>query len=94
MRINLRAQLHFLDLVGVLVLLGFFFLLGEFVTILAKIHEAANGRCGRRGDFNQIHAGGARLIKRIAQRQNADHLFIDSDDSHFAGTDFPIDPDE
>ena len=43
-RVNARAQLHFLDDGGVLMLLGFLFLLGHFVTEFAEIHEAADGR--------------------------------------------------
>ena len=45
----LRAELHFLDLVGVLMLLGFLVLLGLFVAELAEIHDAADRRRRRSG---------------------------------------------
>ena len=49
MRVNLRAELDFLDLVGVLVLAGFLVLLGLFVAELAEIHQPADRRRRRWG---------------------------------------------
>ena len=54
--VNLRAELHLLDLGGVLVLPGFLVALGLLVAELAKIYEPANGRGGVGRDFNQVHA--------------------------------------
>src|SRR5689334_15043412 len=44
MRINLRTELNLFDLVGVLMLLGFFVALGLLVAIFAKVDEAAHRR--------------------------------------------------
>src|ERR1043166_3320819 len=77
-----------------LVLLGFFVLLRLLVAELAKIHQAANG--GRRvgGDFDEIHAVGARQIEGFAQANDTELFAIYPDDPDFAGTDLPVNPDE
>jgi len=77
-----------------LMLLGFLFLLGDFVAVFAEIHEPADGRHGGRGDFDEIHAVLAREIHRIGQRQDAKLVAVHSDDADFAGADFAVDPDE
>ena len=93
-RVNARAQLDFLDDGGVLVLLGFLFLLGHFVAEFAEIHQPADRRHGGRGDFDQIHAMLARQIDRVGERQDAELVAVHSDDADFAGADFAVDPDE
>jgi len=92
--IDARAELDFLDRAGVLMLLGFLVLLRLFVTELAVIDEPADGRRGGGGDLDEIHAVGAGEVQRFAEREDADLFVVDPDDPHFAGTDFPIDPDE
>jgi hypothetical protein len=91
-RIDSRAELHFLDGARVLMLLGFFFLLGLFVTVFAVIDNAANGRRGGRGNFHQVDPGSARLVQGVAKGDNPELFVIYANDPDFAGTDFPVDP--
>lgn len=58
-RIDLGTELDLFDLIGVLVLLGFFVALGLLVTVFAEVDEPAHwrGRIGR--DLDQVDAGGA-----------------------------------
>ena len=93
-RVNLRAKLDFLDLVGVLVLPGFLVLLGLFVTELAEIDEAADGRGGRGSDFDEIHTAGAGEIESVAERKDAQLLVVNPDNPHFAGTNLAVYPEE
>ena len=93
-RVNFRAELDFLDLVGVLVFPGFLFLLRLFVAELAVIDQAADGRRCIGRDFNQVHSLGARQVDRFAKLQDAKLLAILCDDPDFAGADFPVYPDE
>ena len=93
-RVNGRAELDFLDLVGVLVFPGFLFLLRLFVAELAVIDQAADGRRCVGRDFNQVHSLGARQVDRFAKLQDAKLLAILCDDPDFAGADFPVYPDE
>ena len=44
MRVNFGAELDFLDLVGVLMFLGFLLLFGLLVAKLAEIHQPADRR--------------------------------------------------
>ena len=66
MRVDVRAKLDFLHLVGVLVFARFLIPLGLFVAEFAKIHQSANRRHSLRVDFDQIHLLGAGQIDRIA----------------------------
>lgn len=75
-------------------LLGFLFFLRDFVAVFSKIHEAADGRNGGRGDFHQIHGVVTREVDRIGEWNNSELLAVYSDDADFAGADFTIDPDE
>src|SRR4051812_49184718 len=62
MGINSRAELDLLHLVGVLVLFGFFFLLGHLVAVFPEIHQSADWRRGIWGNFHQVHSAGASHI--------------------------------
>jgi hypothetical protein len=93
-RVYARAQLHFLDDGGVLVLLGFLFLLGDFVAVFAEIDEAADRRDSGGGYFHQIHPMMAGEVHRLRKGQDAKLVAVNPDDTDFAGTDFAIDPDE
>ncbi len=94
-RIDFGAQLDFLHLGGVLMLLGFLVALGLFVAELAEIHNPANRRRGVGSDFHQVHPMGAGQIQCVAQRQNPKlFLAILPNNPDFTGTDFPIDPEK
>src|ERR1700722_11319272 len=75
-------------------LLRLLVLLGLFIAELAEIHQPANRRRGARRDFHEVHAISAGLVERIAQGDDAELLAVHSDDSNFAGTDFPVYPDK
>src|SRR5271155_3696812 len=94
MRVNARTQLNFLDDGGVLVLLGFFFLLRHFIAVFSEIHEAADGRHGGRGDLYEVNRVLAREIDRVGERDDAELLAVHPDDADFTGADFAVDPDE
>jgi hypothetical protein len=94
MRVDFRAELDFLYLIGVLVLFGLFVLLGLFVAEFAEVHKPANRRRGSGGDFHQIHRIGAGQIDRFAERQDSELFAIDSYYPHLAGTNFPVYPDK
>lgn len=93
-RINARAQLHFLDDGSVVVFLGFLFLLGDLVTVFSEIHQAADGRHGCGGDFDEVNAVLAREVQRVGELDDAELLAVHCDDPDFAGADFAVDPDE
>ena len=90
-RVNIRTELHFLDLVGMLMFARFLFLLGLFVAILAKIHQTTDGRRGVGRDFHQVHPLVSRQSDGFAQGQNPQLLLVRVDDAHLAGADFPVD---
>src|SRR3954452_13463413 len=94
MSVDRGAELDFLDPVGVLMLLGFLFALGLFITVLAVINQAADRRRGIWCDFDEIDRFFAGQGQSVTQGQNAELLAFRSDNSNFAGTDFPVDPDE
>jgi hypothetical protein len=91
-RVDRRAELNFFNLVGMLMLLGFFLLFGLFVTILPKIHEPTNRRRGVRRYLDKIHAFCPGHINGIWEGVDPELITIVADDSDFAGTDFPINP--
>ena len=41
-----------------------------FVAELAEVHQAADGRRGARGDFQQVHPGGPGLVDGLAEREH------------------------
>ena len=93
-RINARTELDFLHGRGVLVLLGFLFLLGLFVTELAEFNEAADRRRGVGGDFDQVNPLLPRQGQRFIEGNDAELFAVHSDDADFAGADFAVDPEE
>src|SRR5580765_5830060 len=93
-RINLRAELDFFDLVGVVMFFRLFFLFRLFVTIFAVVHEAADrrGRVGR--DLDQVDAVGAGKIDGLAQREHTQLLAVVAHDAYFTGAYFSVYSDE
>src|ERR1051326_5309469 len=92
MGVDLRAQLDFFNLIGVLMFLGFLVFLGLLVTELAEIDETADGRVSGGRNLDKIDARSTRHVKSITQAEDAKLFAVGSDYSHFAGTDFPIYP--
>ena len=77
-----------------LVLPGFLLALGLLIAEFAIVHQPADGRCGIRGNFHQVHARGARLREGIPERQNPKLFALSPDNPDLAGADFPVNPDE
>lgn len=94
MGIDGGRELDFLYAIGVLVFLGFLFAFREFVAIFSVIDEPADRRDCVGCDFDQVHLVRPGHIDGIAQRNDAELLAVHADDADFAGTDFPVDPDE
>ena len=92
-RLTLMQSLT-LSAVGVLVFSGFLFLLRLFVAELAVVHQPADGRRRVGRDFDQVHSLGAGQVDRLAELQNTELFAVLCDDPDFAGTNFPVDPDE
>jgi hypothetical protein len=90
MRIDLRTELHLFDLIRVLMLLRFLVLLRLLVAKFAVIDDAANRRRGVGSDLHQINSEGLRLANRVSQLQDSELLAVGAYDTHFAGTDFPV----
>jgi len=67
MGVNARAELNLFDGGSMLVLPGFFFLLGDFVAVFAEIHQAAHRGNGVGGNFHQIHPMLASEINRVGE---------------------------
>ena len=86
--------MDFLDFVGVVMFSGFLFLLCLFVAELAIVNQPANGRRRVGRDFDQVHSLGAGQVDRLAELQNTELFAVLCDDPDFAGTNFPVDPDE
>jgi hypothetical protein len=93
MRINFRAELDFFYAGRMLMLPGFLFPLRLLVTVLAKIHEAADRRRGVGCNFNEIDAICASQVEGLPQGQNSQLFAINTDDAEIASTDFPVNPD-
>ncbi|MDB6031882.1 MAG: hypothetical protein JWM16_2220 [Verrucomicrobiales bacterium] len=85
------AELDLLHLVGVLVLFGFFFLLGYLVAVLPEIHQPADWRCGIWGNFHQVHCASTSHINGIGQRMDTELIAVVANHADFAGANFPVD---
>ena len=94
MRINARAELDFFYRGSVLMLLGFLFLLGQFVSVFAEVHHPANGRHSVGCDLDQINRRLTREVDRVVKQHDAELAAIEPDHTDFAGADFPVDLDE
>ena len=92
--IDLRTKLDFLNARGVLVFLGFLVAFGLFVSVLAEIDQTADGRIRVGGDLNQVNAISASHGQRVTQAEDPELFAINPDDPNFAGTNFPVYPDE
>src|SRR5205814_1595225 len=82
------------DLVRVLVLASFLLLLRLLVTVLAEIDEPANGRVCVGRNLDQVNPLNPRHGQGFTQRDNPELLLFLANYTHFAGTDFPVDPNE
>src|SRR5450756_1466593 len=94
MRVDARAELHFLDGRSVLVLFGFLFALGELIAELAKVHQLAHRRDGVGRNFNQVHAVLTGQVQRLGQLDDSQLFLIRADDPDLTGANLAIDPDE
>ena len=94
MRVDVGAKLDLLNLIRVLVLLGFLFLLGLLVTELAVIDQFTNRRIGVRSDFDEIHAAVAPERDGITEGHHPQLTAFGVDDTDLAGTDFAINANE
>lgn len=94
MGVNAGTELDFLDGGGVLMFLGLLVLLGLFVAKLAEVHDPADGRHGVGGNLDEIHGALAREVDGVVQRHHAELIAVNADNAHFAGANFPIDPNE
>jgi len=93
MRIDLRAELDFFDLVRMLMLAGLFILLGLLVAEFAKINQTADRWDGSSSDLNEINTFGSGEVDGIGERDDSKLLAVGSDDAHFAGANLSINPD-
>ena len=93
-RVDFRTKLDLFDLGGVLVLFGFLVALSLFVAKLAVIDQPTDRWGGVGSDLDQVNAIGARHGERVAEGQDAELLAVDANDPDFAGTNFPVNPDE
>lgn len=86
------TQLHFFDLVGVLVFLGLLVLLGLLVVEATKIDKATNGRIGLAGHFNEIDAQTAGQFQGFTKREDTE-LFVFINHADLLGSNPPVNPD-
>ena len=94
MRINIRAELDFLNLVRVLVFLAFLILFGLLVTELAEVNEPANRWRSSGGDLNQIHASLARESERLVEGHYPELFRFIPNKPNFAGPNLIVYPNE
>ena len=94
MGVDRGAKLDFFNPIGVLVFFGFLLALRLFVAVLAVIDESANRRGGIRGHFDEIDTLLAGHGQSVSQGDDAQLLTLGSDQSDFASTDFPVNPNE
>ena len=94
MRVNARGKLDFLHLRGVLVFLGFLVFLGLFVAVFAEIHDPAHRRRGGGCNLHEVHTVLPGEGEGVVEGHDASLFAIGTNDPDFAGTNFPVDPDE
>ena len=85
-----RAELEFLDLDDLLLLLGRVRLLLQVELVLAVIHDAANRRIRGRLDFNQVDARFLGQRDGFVAREHADHLAVETDHAHARDADLEV----
>lgn len=64
--------------------------LAQLKFIFPIVHNAANRRLGRRGDFNQVIAPFLCLTEGLCGRQYTELLAFRTDDSNLPNPDFPV----
>ena len=84
------AELHFLDLDLLLLLLGGLRLLLGFELELAVIHDAADRRIAVGLDLDQVHARFLRQCQRFVTGQDTELFRFGTDDTHPRHTDFQV----
>ena len=90
-RIDAAGKLDFLHLDGLLLLLGFLFLLVDFITVFAVIHRTADGGLRGRGDQDQIESPFVRIGLRVVQAHDAELPVVLVDHPHLSCPDVVID---
>jgi len=83
--VYVNAELHFLDVDDLLVLLGRAFLLFFFVEKLAVILNATDRRIGRRGNLYQVESSFAGNFERLKRLQDAKLGSVFVNHTDFAG---------
>jgi len=90
---DLNTELDLLDLGRAV--LALLFLLGQFVLVLAKVGDTADGGIGRRGDLDQVEPVGFGAAYRLVGLEDAELLAGGADDdADFAGANAVVDADE
>ena len=90
---DLYTKLDLLDLGRAV--LALLFLLGQFVLVLAKVGDTADGGIGRRGDLDQVEPVGFGAAYRLVGLEDAELLAGGADDdADFAGANAVVDADE
>ncbi len=92
MGINGRAELDFLNFIGVMVLLGFLFLFGLFVTKLAEIDQPADRRDRVGRNFHEVNSLRAGHVDGVPEREDPQLAAVGANHADLASTDFPVDP--
>src|SRR5689334_8977805 len=85
-----RPELHFLDLDLLELELRLVLLLRLPVLELAVIHDPAHRGFRHRGDLDEVEFRGFRLRHRFVERDDAELLAFDADQSYFRGVDFAV----
>src|SRR5690606_1115493 len=91
--VDLRAELDFLDLAGLLVLPRLALALLFRVLVLPVIGDPAHGRRGCRGHLDEVEALLPRQGDRLRRRHDAELRAGFVDDPHLTNTDSIVDPD-
>lgn len=85
---GLRPKFYFLDLDGMLALLGFLGPLLLFVEVFAPVHDPDDGRTGSGGDFDQVQAAFIRPLSRLVECYDTDLLTVGVYESDRTDADF------
>ncbi len=89
--IGVESEAHLFDFHDTLIFARFFFALGLLETILAVIHDAANGRLRIGSNLDQVEIALVGELLRIARRHNAELFAVVTDHADFRVADLLID---
>src|SRR5262245_4268119 len=90
---RLRAELHFLELAGGVLLARLLLLLLLRILVLAVVHDPADRRCGGGRDLDQIELLPVRDPLGVHGRHHPELLSVAVDDPDLAGADMLVDAD-